>query len=248
MGRGWYLSAGHALIQGSLPVTVLDLLWIRRQEWRPVVIQETVQHQSQGVNICRVSILLPLVHLRCHIIIRALPGHGRDGLLRNASHPEVSQLEVPVLGHEDILRLDVPVKDTALAAKLQCLGQIQPQAHHIKFPQGVTDDVVGQGREQFHADQDIPAHLSLMLNHHMILVADDIAVPLHLGHKGKFCHNVLHKPTEIFRDTLLVHPFRIGSPDIPLGSRNGNYLQRRLIGLAELLPLYPVYFSKTAFP
>ena len=73
-----------------------------------VPVHHPVEHHAQGINVHRCAVVLMVGYFRRHIAIAARQRAGALGYLR---HPEIPQLEEPLVGHQDVFRLDVPVDD-----------------------------------------------------------------------------------------------------------------------------------------
>ena len=244
----WNRLPAHPLGQGQLAAVEGDGLRGRGQEGHPVLVQQPVEDDAQGVDVHAKAVLGPPVDLGGHIAVGPLLGQPGGGLFNGSGDAEVPQLEVPVVGHEDVLRLDVPVDDIVLLAELQSPAQVDAQADNVPPGKGVLIGVRQQRVEQFHPDQDVPADPLRMADHRVVLVTHHVGRPLEPGHNGELPDDILHHAVEIlFRlglgHALLQHGLQL----LPaLGDRD--HLQRRPVNFPEILALDLIDGAEAAPP
>ena len=240
------LLASHALGKGRLPLAVGDRLRRLRQEGQAVVVQQPVEHYAQRVDVHAEAVLASPVDLRSHVAVRTLLGQTGHGALNGPGNAEVPQLEIPVVGDEDILRLDVPVDDVVFLAQLQRPAHVDAQADDIPAAEGVIVGVLKQRSEQLHPDKNIPAHAVAVGDDFMILAADHVGGPLDPAHQGEFPNNVLHHAVKIPVDALVIHALLPGGFQLRLALGHGDHLQRGAVHLSEVLPPDLVHRAEAA--
>ena len=219
---------------------------VSRKEGGAVLVEQPVKHDAQRINVYRAAIGLAFVDLRSHIGVGALLRQAAGGLLHGPGNSEVSQLKVPVLRDKHIFRLHIPVDDVVFLAQLQRPAHVDAQADNVLPGNRMRPGILVQRRQKLHLNQNVPADSVLMLNHLMVLVADDVAVALEPAHEGEFLYQVLHKGVKIGAHALFVHAVRHHVPQLRLAGRHRDRLQRRPVGGPEILPLYLKYLAKAA--
>ena len=105
--------------------------------------------------------------------------------------------------------------DVELLTQLQGTAQVDPHFDDVALGHLVLCQIVHQGRQQLHPDQDIPAEAVLMGDNLMILITDHIGGSLQPGHQGELPYQFLHEAAEVGGDALVIHPLRPGVLDLP---------------------------------
>ena len=108
--------AAHAFCQRQFAAAKCNRFWCRRQKRHPVLVQQPIQNDSERVKIHTESILPAPVDLRRHVIICTFFREAGHCFLNGPGDAEVAQFEIPVVGYEDIFRLNIPVDDIILLA------------------------------------------------------------------------------------------------------------------------------------
>ena len=137
--------------------------------------------------------------------------------------------------------------DIILLAELQRLADADAQADDIPPSHGVLVGIGQQWVQQFHPDQDVPAHAVLMADHGMILIAHHVCRALELGHDSELPDDVLHHAVEIFLCLGPGHALIQRTLKFRIVLGNGNDLQRGPIDLAEILTLDLINSAEAAF-
>ncbi len=244
VGRGRQRLAVHAADAGVLVHPGRQLLGRQGQEGHAPLVQQPVQHQAQGVLVRRGAVGLALIDLRRHIFIGAdLGAAGR--LLHRFGDAEIAQLEVAVVGHEDVLGLDVPVDDVVLFAGHQRLAHVDGEFHH-RLLRWVHRQGLGHRRQQLHLDVDVPAEAVLMLDILHVVAVHHVGVALQLAHQGILGHDALQMGAKGAGDALVVVAVVAHLVDVAAVLRNGDDLQRGLLRLAEDVALDLIHPAEAA--
>ena len=201
------------------------------------MIQQPVEYNAQRVNVYAEAVFPAPIDLRSHVVVGALFGQAGHGALNGPGNAEITKLVISVVGNEDILRLDITVDDIILLAELQRLADVDAQADDITPGHGVLVGIGQQRVQQFHPDQDVPAHTVLMADHGMILITHHICRALEFGHDGEFPDDVLHYAVEIFLCLRSGHALIQRTLKFRIALGHGNDLQCGPIDLAEILAL-----------
>ena len=90
---------------------------------------------------------------------------------------------MPGVVHENVFRFDVPVHDPVLPAHLQRGAQVDAQADDPLLVHAAERHIPGQGRQQLHADEDIPDHFAFRLVYLVVVDPDDVRISLHGVHQ-----------------------------------------------------------------
>ena len=181
-----------------------------RLERKAVVVQVPVQHDSQRINIHRVIIRPASPHLRRRVTGRPL--HGMHGILQVGELPgqsEVPEYIFPVLVHEHVGGLDVPVDDVPALAESQRIAEIRPQLQHFLCAQGdpllhPAPEPRLQALQQLHADVDRVADLLLL--HMVVLDGDDVRGGPERYHRTDLRGDPPDDPPVICLHGRLIHP------------------------------------------
>ena len=96
--------------------------------------------------------------------------------------------------------------------------------------------VAGDGGEQLHADEDVPAHAVFVGEHLVVLVAHDVAVALELAHEGDLPVELLDVIPKVGGRTVHVHAVGQDLVQLPLAGRDGHGLERTGVHGVELIP------------
>ena len=97
------------------------------------------------------------------------------------------------------------MEDILLLAYFQSLADINAHFHDVVILHLVIHNVLEQGRQQFHADDNVPSHAVGMRDSVMIVITDNICVSLQSRHKAKFLCHTVHKSLEIGRRRRIIH-------------------------------------------
>ena len=209
---GGDLFSGKTAILGFLTLQAAGDLLQRQEGQRPLV-HHPVHDQTQGVDVRRCAVVLPVGDLRGHVAVGTGQGACR-GFFGHLGDAEVPQLEPSFVGHQNVFRLDVPVDDIALMAAIQRAAQIQAQADHPALVIPVIQPDL-QGLQQLHADIDVPADAVIMLDRPQILAVYHIGIFPQLLHEGIFPHQLLHLLLKVGSDAGTVIPLGIQFFDFP---------------------------------
>ena len=115
------------------------------------------EHSAQGVDVGATVHRLVALLLRRPIARRARLVDGAHAGLGQVSHAEVAQLDLGVVGQQDILRLDVPMDDPQSMDFLQGSTQVQrPVQRQPQVGVGVFAEIALQAasRHQLHHDEE----------------------------------------------------------------------------------------------
>ena len=218
----------------------------RRDERRTTVVRVVVQHDAEGVNVDAGAIRLALVDFGRHIGICTFLRQSARGFFNGFCNTEVAELEFTVLGNENVLRLNVTVNDVVFAAQLQCAAYVNAESDHICTANAVFLGILRKRGEQLHANKHVPADLVRMLDDPMILIADDVAFALELRHDAKLLDKLLHEAPEVRRDAFGAHAVVSNALYLRSALRNGDRLERRLVGVAEVPALDLEHLAEAA--
>ena len=239
VGRGRQGRAGKPLGLGPFPAGRGDGLGVGRVKRHPVVVQQLVHHKAQRVNVHIAGVLFTPEDLRGHIVHGARTGGSAGGRAGDARHAEIAQLEVLGLRDEDVGGLDVAVDDVVPLANFQRLAQVHAQLDDLAAGEGVVLlQVAGDGGEQLHADEDVPAHAVFVGEHLVVLVAHDVAVALELAHEGDLPVELLDVIPEVGGSAVHVHAVGQDLVQLPLAGRDGHGLERTGVHGVELIPAF----------
>ena len=133
-----------------------------------------------------------------------------------------------------------------LLAALQRMADANAHVHHIPQGDDMAGGVFAQGGEQLHLDENIPSKPVSMGLDFVVLVVDDVGVPLHLGHHGDLPHAVLYDPFIIFRHIRFTQTLTADLIDLRTLLRNGDDLQRRVVCIPVLFPRDLIHHTKGA--
>ena len=211
---------------GALLCGIGDGLRIRRIERHPVRVQQLVHHKAERVDVHIAGIGLARKDLRCHVVQCAHTGVGCGGGVCDPRYTEITQFEVVRCGKKDVSGLDVPVDDPVPLAQLQCMAQVDAQPDHFLAGEDmVVFQQLCDGGEQFHPDQNIPAHAILVLDDIVVFIADDVAVPLELAHQSDLAVQLFYTVQKIDRCAFGVHAFGQSTFQTAVVGRNGDHLE-----------------------
>ena len=117
--------------------------------------------------------------------------------------------------------------DVVALAHFQCAAQVDAQADDLAPGKAlVLLQVAGDGGEQLHADEDVPADAVLVGVDGVVLIADDVAVALELAHEGDLAVEVLDVIPEVGGRTVPVHAVRKDLLQLVGRGWDGDGLQR----------------------
>ena len=225
LSRGRQGLAGEPPGAGVLLLVRRDVLRRGRIEGHPVHVQQLVEHQPQRVDVHAACVAPALEHLRGHVVHGARPGGGRHGRAGDAGHAEIAQLETALLGKEDVAGLDVPVDDVVFLAHFQRAAQVDAQAKDLGPGEDLLPaQVVVDGPEQLHADEDIPPAAVWVGVGPVVLIADDGAVALEPLHQGDLLFDVIDIFLEVVGHAFLVHAAGQDRVQLILRGRDGQRL------------------------
>ena len=103
--------------------------------------------------------------------------------------------------------------DLVFSAQFKRSAEIDAEPDRVAARHQVRLFIVDQRREQLHPDQDVPAKVILVFDDFVVLVADDIALPLQFGHERDLADHFFGDAAKIFRNALLVHSVRASALD-----------------------------------
>ena len=233
--RGERLAA-HAALQRD--TVALGCRNVRRRKRHTPLIQQPVQHKAERILVDLRVVASVLIDLRRHIGIRARLCRPRR-MVGHAGDTEIAELKIAVPIDKNILRLDIPVDDFLSLTKLQRPAQIDADFDHRRLIDGGSREicavVIRQRSQQLHADQDIPARIMVVLHDLVILIADDMAVALHVGKQKEFSRNIVHLRFEICGNALVIQSVIAEGFDIRFVFRHGDHLQRGVLLHAEFV-------------
>ena len=233
--RGERLAA-HAALQRD--TVALGCRNVQRRKRHTPLIQQPVQHKAERILVDLRVVASVLIDLRRHIGIRARLCRPRR-MVGHAGDTEIAELKIAVPIDKNILRLDIPVDDFLSLTKLQRPAQIDADFDHRRLIDGGSREicavVIRQRSQQLHADQDIPARIMVVLHDLVILIADDMAVALHVGKQKEFSRNIVHLRFEICGNALVVQSVIAEGFDIRFVFRHGDHLQRGVLLHAEFV-------------
>ena len=166
------------------------------------LVHHPVENHAQRVNVHRWAIGLMFGDLRSHIAGRTGNRAGAifHGYLRDTKVP---QLENPVLGNQNVFRLDVPVDDVFFFAGGQGGTQVFSYGYNSLFAV-FRGQYLFQRSQQLHADIQIPADAVLVLNIAQIQTVDDIGAAAEPLHHTVLAHQIFQLVGKVRGDACLV--------------------------------------------
>ena len=241
--RGNRLSAEPAL-PGSFFFRRLGHLRRQGQERRPPLVHGPVQHQAQGIQVRGGAVGSVQVHLRCHIFV-STDLRAADGFIRNLRHTEITQLIVTGFGHENILRLDIPMDNILIFTQDQGIAQVDAHTDHLLLVIPLAE-LAGQRSQQFHFDEHIPADAVIMLDIAHIVTVDHIGMALQIQHHSVFPDDLLQITLEVGSDALIIIAVTAQLLDLLHALGDTDHLQSRGFDPAVEIPPDLVHRTETA--
>ena len=235
VGRRRQGLAGETALACFLILSGQDLGGRQGHKGHPAVIEQPIQHQAQRIEVRAASVGAVVIHLGRHVFISADLG-AAHGPFHGFGNTEITQLIIAVGGDENVLGLDVPVDDIVFFAEHQRAANV---------PADLQDGFLGhragqrlrQGREQLHADENVPADAVAVLDIADVLAVYGVGAAVQLAHEGILGDDVLQMGAEGGGDALIVIPLAVHFRDIRLVLGDGDDLHRRgLRGPVHQLP------------
>ncbi len=215
-----------------------------------------VQHRPEREQVGAGVEFLPSHLLRRHVgdgaqrtagtgqMFLGLDGRGAQGnalrLQRDLRQPEVENLRLPSIRHEDVRGLDVPMDDPLRVCGIQRVGDLDAQIEHRFDLQRLASDPVPERLplQQFHGDEGSPIGLVNLVDRADVRVVQrgcSLSFPLEAAESlcvvgefvGKELQGDVATELEVFR---LVHHTHTAAADLAEDAVMGNRLTHGLGG------------------
>ena len=197
LGRRCHIVTPQAAIHRFLPGIGIEQLLFIFNEGQAVVVQQTVQHDTQRIQICTGIVISAGSHFRCHIVVCTLLGQTAGGVFQGTGNAEVAQFEISQVIDKNVLRLNIPVDHIFATAQLQSRADIHTQLQNLCLGHSLAADIGVKGGQQLHTDDDVPSDLTGTLHHLIVLNADDVLRTLQAIHQLDLLHKVIHDTLEV---------------------------------------------------